>query len=559
MKKKLKSKLLRVLLTVSLGLLLFTGCQKDLTNPSGKISVKGSSDFIVPTSFNWEGTDPNFNWMPQPPGKDPIPTVWTGASDIDPEILKDCKSMDGWVLVYSTFTYDINNYSQNPYYILYNKYRGIMRVFLYVNSVSGIANSTYLQDGIDLKTTSYSLLNFNGVDVADVSQNKSRFDKAEPKPVSGPPFANLKWYMLQYEFAYDPNIVATTDAHPPQFWFYVNSVNIDSVRLGGTQQGTLNGTIGSSSSSSTNLFSNVANTLGKPLGTGALAAVGSNFFENHYDPTLGLGLTGSNNNLGLSNSVFESIRNGVNSALSTAAGNLPGAITNIFSAIIGGSSATPQTVSLNLSTTINLKGSISSSFSFPSSPIPNYIPGSLKDDGTGNYNVVGYVPLYNQPLGVFNLKNRPIIKDVRWFDFYPIWDEYGEEDNEAFYGHDQYTVDPTSINIIWNPAVTSVATISNIHTEVVLNEDNSHWANIPVMGGGSGGSSGGKEEKLGSTRVWTGTTLTSWLDCSFLVFPDTYVRISFNVTPNNGAPMFTIIKTFKADVSTTWGNDTFNN
>ncbi|HEY4788495.1 MAG TPA: hypothetical protein VIH57_20735 [Bacteroidales bacterium] len=518
--------------------LLLTSCKKELTVPKDSIAVKGSKDAIIPLDFNWEGTDPNFNWMPQPPGMTPIPLVWTGPSDIDPDIIKDCKKSDGWFLVYNTFTYDPSNFSYNPYYVLYNRYRGIMRIFLYVNSVSGVAGSTYLQDGIDLKTTSYSLLNFAGAEVVDASKNQSRFDKAEPKPVTGPPFANFKWYMLQYEFAYDPKLVATTDAHPPQFWFYVNGVDISNVNLGGTQKGTLNGTIGSSGS--TNMISKIISTVAPTAGI--LAAVGTNYIDKHKgDPDGGNCSTcqpAGSNDLGIPISTFDAISKGLSSAVSSGVSSIPGTVFNLLSAIIGGSSASSQQqVSLNLSTQINLTGSMTSSFSFPSSPMPNYLPGTLKANTDGSYNVVGYVPSYNAPLGVFNISNTPTVTLNYMCNF----------DGVRYVQVYTYTLDNNSFSIQWNPEVLNNATILSLTKEVVIRTNSNDISSYLIH------QTGRVETIKGTPYWWTGSngfqavyfTRDTYKPVHF--GGEIYLRISFVVHPNNGAPDVAIVKTFNVN------------
>ena len=363
--------------------------------------------------------------------------------------------------------------------------------------------------------------------------------------------------MLQCEFAYDPNIVPTTSYHPPQFWFYVNGVDIAAVDLGGGQQGTLKGTIGTASSS--NLFSTITNSALKPLGTGVLAAVGTKYFDIHYDPGLGQYLTGSNNNIGLNNAIFTSVQKGLNSALSTATSSLPGGVVNILSAIIGGKSGTgPQAVSLNLSTKISLQGSITSSFSFPSSPMPNYLPGSIKTDTEGNYYVQGYVPLYNKPLGVFNLSTTPTINRY-------ILDNYVQMPYSGPHYYMYSQVDFSSFNIIWNPEFLKVASVRNINYDIIISNfdltsdppvhypyypynkeylyNGSFWGNLIVYESFRGG--------LPETILETG---------SYNEPAAPMIRISFNVVPKNGAPSFTIIKTFKAKYKNFFGEtDYYNN
>lgn len=528
-----------MLFATFLALFFLASCQKEQLNSPDKIAVKSSTDAIFPYSFNWE--DPNLNWMPYPSEQARISPPWTGQgslySIIDPDVLTDRKASDGWVLLYSTFSYVTFTY--NPYFMLYNKYRGLLRIFMYVNN-SSFASSSYLKNAITLADSQYSILNFAGVDIVDASQNQTRFDKIESAPIDGSaPFTTFKWYMLQYELAYDPTIVPTTSSNPPQMSFYINSINVTQVNLGGTAVGKLNGTIGATGPS--DLFSTITSSLSKPLGTGILAAVGSKSFSKFKTSE-------TNNSLGLPNGIFKAISTGLESALSAASGSLPGSVYNILSAIIGGSSASAgQTVSLNLDATISLSGSLTDITSLPSTPNSLYLPGSLMPDAGGNYNVQGYVPLYDQPLGVFNLSNRPTVYKHR--------DTPVRIETEAgiFYSYgDFYSIDDNAINslITFNPNVINSnsdgATISNLTREVVL-----FSTDLFPPGGGESASIYGTLENYNGNDIYTSTGGVSASYVSVRPYPvhsSVAVRISFNVVPNNGGPISTIVKTFLANL-----------
>ncbi len=522
----------KMLIITFMSMLFLPGCQKEEL-PS-KIQVNGSTNAILPYSFNWE--DPNLNWMPYPTNIITPPWVGQGSlySTVDPDVLTDRKALNGWTLVYSTFT--PSTAAINPYFILYNKYRGLMRIFIYVNN-SSFASSSYLQDGITLANNQYSILNFAGFDVIDASQKQTRFDKVEPAPKDGTaPFATFKWYMLQYEFAYDPTLVPTTSAYPPQFSFYINSINIDFVKLGGTQKGTLKGTIGSSASSGSNFFSTITPGL-KLLGTGVLAGLGSQFFTNHVT-------SDTSNSLGLPNGIFKSISSGLSSALSTATGGLPGAVTNILSAIIGGNSGSAvQTVSLNLSTQISLDGTISNTTSFPSSPTSLYLPGSIMADANGNYNVQSYIPLYNAPLGVFNLSNKPRVQKTIIITSRAPYEKYVDEYGTTYDYHTIYVIDKSSFTVQWNPSVLSIANISNITYEVILlnNQD-------------LDSTTGRTESLLGysNSKVKKDQLDTYFLDHinkNWRAPGTVLMRMSFNVVPKDGSQISTIVKTFAVNVT----------
>src|SRR5690606_24430553 len=127
-----------------------------------------------------------------PAGQPAIPVPWVGQGSlvgvIADDVLADRKKSDGWKLVYSTFSPTIWN--KNPYFMLYNEYRGLLRIFLYVNDMNTFASSTYLQDGIMQATPSTRLLNFLDKDIVDVSSpNVARVDRIQPRPFNGSPLA----------------------------------------------------------------------------------------------------------------------------------------------------------------------------------------------------------------------------------------------------------------------------------------------------------------------------------------------------------------------------------
>lgn len=515
--------------------LFVTGCNSPDEIASSKVPLKGGvKGWLYPYSFNWE--DPNLNWMPYPANRPQISVPWTGQgslySVVDADVLNDRKKSDGWELVYSTFDPNLN--VDNPYFMLYNKYRGIMRIFIYINNGVTSSPSTYLQNGITLANNQFSVLNFAGKDIIDPAEgNKTRFDKVEPAPPDGSaPLALNKWYLLQYEWAYDPQILPTVSANPPQFSIYGKAINITKVDLGGTQVGTLKGTIGGTGSS--DFFSTLTPVVTN-IGTGVLAAAGIGYIDKHTTP----GTTDGSNDLGLNKNIFKALGGGVNSALSTATSNLPGAVYNVLSAIFGGSSASTQTVSLNLSTQINLAGTNVSTTGLPSLPASYYIPGSLASytDGNGatNYYVQGYVPLYNKPLGVFKMANRPTVnaRVTKWSVTNPSDPgvPYSKIDNLL-------EIDQSTVNLQFNPALLSVATVTNIKTEVIARHPgNADYTN-------------GRTEYTGYSRLNTVSFGYNMLERAQPYY-SALVRVSFLVTPISGGPPSAIVKTFEANLNTT--------
>ncbi|HEX2936562.1 MAG TPA: hypothetical protein VHO72_14495 [Bacteroidales bacterium] len=512
--------------------LLMMGCSEEKLTTDESVSVKGSKDWLPPYYFNWE--DPGLNWMPYPSGNGiaAIPLPWNGqgslSSTVDPDVLNDRKASDGWVLLYSTFSPTTLTY--NPYFILYNKYRGLMRVFMYVNHTS-FGSSSYLKNAITQPTNQYSILNFEGAEVIDVSTKKTKVTKIEPAPIDGSaPFASFKWYMLQYELAYDPNIIASTTANPPQLSFNINSVNISQVNLGGTATGTLKGTIGATGP--TDIFSNITGLI-QPLGKGFLGAIGTASLSKYKTSE-------NSNSLGLNNDIFKASLSGMSGLVSTAASSIPGAAYNILSAIVGGNSGGGgQTVSLNLEANISLSGSITENTSLPSTPASFYFPGSMLADAQGNYNVQGFVPIYhNKPLGLFNLSNTPTINSTYTLQ---------NLGNGQYFHIYEYGVNENSFSIQWNPALLEVANIENLTKEVIVK------CIVSDMKTDLYYRTGTRDETIQGRPALTGQDMDILYLRNYTFAPmslndqEVLLRISFVVRPKNGAPPVAIVKTFKAN------------
>lgn len=89
-------------------------------------------------SLDWE----NISFMPTPPNTPLIPVPWQGGlggAKIDDDIIFDYKHENGWELVYNTFS---TTASYNPqYFMLYNKYRGLLRVYFYITLNSNYPSS----------------------------------------------------------------------------------------------------------------------------------------------------------------------------------------------------------------------------------------------------------------------------------------------------------------------------------------------------------------------------------------------------------------------------------
>jgi len=187
--------------------------------------------------------------MPTPAGTAPILVPWASGSNqlFNPEIAFDFKHADGWSLVYNTF--NTTQLSPPYYFALYNKYRGILRSYLYI-APGNPTPSTYFSDGLSLAGSGTSSSLAFGQDVADVATPLKSIAKIQSYQIQ----STGAWYATQYEVAYDPGISGQNQQNLNYVW-NINSVNLSSVTLNGTSNGTLTGTLGRASSGGFNLGS----------------------------------------------------------------------------------------------------------------------------------------------------------------------------------------------------------------------------------------------------------------------------------------------------------------
>ena len=384
---------LSVIIMSSISIMLISGCQDDkllntLSQDSFQI-LSGQTRAVNPYEFDWENAD----WMPTPPGQSQIPSPWIGqgslVSTYGLDVLNDRKAVDGWELMYNSFNPMSPGPLVNPYFVIYNKYRGLMRIFLYTTT-QFYSPSSYLEDGISI-VSSYntSLLNYLGEIFIDVDKPNKSYSQIQPKPADGSyPLASNRWYMIQYELAYDPNL-ANIPYNQIQLNWVLSSCNITQIKAEGGIEGVINGTIGSSSSNSSNIIADLKKT-GKSAGSGVLAGVGATILKNNT-----INEETGENKLNFPKDIFKNISKGVSSALSAAAGNIPGAVIDILSGIFGGSSSGPTAANFNIQASIDLEGTATNSGSFPSMPMSFWVPGTNIAS-----NAIGFVPLYNKSLGV---------------------------------------------------------------------------------------------------------------------------------------------------------------
>jgi hypothetical protein len=463
---------------------------------------------VLPFPLDWE----NINFMPTPPGAQTIIVPWgSGANQLfDPAIAFDYKKTDGWELVYNTFS-ATTTFSPN-FFVLYNRYRGLMRVYLYLVPNSPTP-TTYMNHGLALSGSgNSSMLNYIAQDVVEVGTNIRATNQSEPYQLQ----ATGGWHVFQYEIAYDPAI-SSTSFNTLNFVCRKQSVNVTQLNLYGSITGGLTGTIGQNSSSPIlgSFFKGVLSGVSKAAVSAAITGV-------PFD-----------------------VKSAITKALDKGAAGL---VENIFNGIFGGGSTPVQQVNLKFNADVNLTGTLTNSIGIS---IPTLaIPGSSNSIGAP-----GLSPGFNNIMGVFNLSARPRVNTVNVVSGSPINVPGGFGAQEVPHRH-TYTIDNSSYSIIYNPAVINSsatgAAIQNVKQELVLFSSGTYSSNT-IGGGVRNTITDGLKEQVGSTKIITNLTFSDQYQARFgtsLPFNQSHgrlgIRISFDVVPNNGSPRLKIIKTFAA-------------
>jgi hypothetical protein len=509
--------ILRPVLFLPILILALASCRKDLNSAKNSISVAGSTvkaGPIPPVWFNWETE----TYLPSATSTayNPLPMPWnSGTTAIDPNLANDYKSVDGWQLVWSTFapTIVLNDPSHTYFFALYNKYRGILRFYLW-QQASSVATS-YVNHGLSLYTSSGSgttskMLNFNATDIIDPTTNQKTFSQVLTQQINS---AGGTWFVFQYEIAYDPNVPNTSFSDFGLEWTS-QWASVTAITLNGTQTGTISGYLGSPSTGSFNF--------GHLLTSAATTILGG---INYASMLSILGGTGT------ANPYTAAVTNGLN-----------GIAKGFLNAVLGGSSGgSSQAVNLTINTKINLTGSLVSSGGLEDMKL--VMPGQANSTTAD-----GNTPYYNDVMGIFNLTAMPqvTISEQSWSN---TVESPFDGSMQTDYGVTATCfIDPTTLPIIWNPAIINStntgATIQNMNVDLI--------EFLPDNDFGDERAGNLNLNSYRNTSASAPTVLTYYTEIESVPGAQVWtpvlgVRISFDVVPNNGGQRCKIVKTFTSN------------
>lgn len=505
-----------------LAIILFVSCstKESLTYPERQLTLRTKADTLE--YFNWEVTD----YMPTPPSQS-IRVPWaTGSGGLDAfyglDVLYDHKSINGWRLMYSSFR-STGAALIDPYFVLYNVYRGTLRIYIYMTSIT-TSFSSYIQDVVYLNgLTSSHILNYLGSYLVDTDAVVQNYNSVRAKPLSGgSPLANNQWYMVEYELAYDPNL-GNVGCNQLRFQLNTQYYQIDSIRLSGEMKTELSGTVGANSTTAMDLVHSEWQSAKKGvagiLGASMLSALGVQPPDQNQ----------SNNKVGIKDSIFSNLVSAVNGMASSFFSGIPSFAYSLLNAIIcGSSSSAGSTVSLKAETSIQFKGTQTSSGALGN--ISMFIPGTVFSGI-----IQGQVPLYDEILGVFYLTGNNILymQQQTGMEMVEVQMGGGTQYYPEYYTLREIAFDPDgenyAHNLVFNPAVLDMAYISVISEDLV--EIN------PTTGG-----------ILMNELELEGFETTVPFATSYPIPDYDYgVRFLIKVQPIDGSPASYIYKTFKLE------------
>ncbi|WP_333574783.1 hypothetical protein [Sphingobacterium sp.] len=488
-------------------------CKKEKSNTQiVSTNNKTKAGPISAYDFDWEAS----TYVPYKPssGTNPLPLPWnSGTTAIDPNLVGDYKKADGWKLVYNTFSPSIvlNDVNYTYFFSLYNVYRGLLRFYVW-QPASTIATSHVVHGlGIYGAGATSPMLNFNTQEKIDPTYNLPKFQQVLNQQISS---AGGTWLVFQYEMAYDPTISQQAKSFPGYgLQFTSQWSNVTGVTINGTQTGTVKSIPGTPSGGIN---------FGALLIGGVTTFTGGINFVEAFDALIG----------------SRPYTNAINNAAS-------GVVKGFLNAILGGSNG-GTSLNLTLNTDIKLDGTM----------VNNGTIQDLKLKLPGQYNSQtgdGASPKYNQVLGVFNVNSKPTVRINQNFVTIESEDPRSGSMGMETYSDAKVWFDSDAVNITWNPAIinstSTGATIKNINTDLLVHSDQFY---TNVFGIGQGG-----VEEVGKQRyiVYRNPSASNpakfsyWADVMSGLGkagypPPIYVRVSFDVVPNNGGAKATLVKTF---------------
>ena len=427
------------------------------TDPAAPVNPQVSSAFPAAklNGFNWLQPSYSLNWIYTYNNSNRIDSPFYQDYNTNITTFVESKDMypkDGWEVIRYEFGYNDDGTLKNPaattaYMILYNKYSGLLRVFVARGDQKTFNGATIRVSFTTDSGMKTSLLDINGKDMRALENFTF-----VPELASGVRFIDqpFLWFYTDFPMQYDP----CTCFYKSKIAVETYATSTSSISLSGTTTGTLvaNG-VPSAEQQSNGVFSSI-----KDLGTAGSKIVES---YNSIDKFQG----DINKKIDALSNIFD--KDSKKGALTTLVGKLKesnfgkvglGAIAGIDVAVSlidffsggGKKSAAPQQVTLT-PMAINMTSTYTGTLGYEEryAAVPFRTPGSDVSDLLDK----NLYPYYNEVLGVFNLLKTPKIS-IREYTYYNSYSGggYGSSSYVGYirkvaikFAEDvQYTVNPAS-------------------------------------------------------------------------------------------------------------------
>jgi hypothetical protein len=327
------------------------------------------------------------------------------AADLNISTGRDILPVDGWVLVvrhFGTPTSSVNF----PYFILYNKYRGILRLFYWsplTTPVTRAVGKMYFQQS----SNTAALMTFSGpepeyVNAYDTDKAQIVVGMLEPR----------QWGYLDFDVSgYDPNLAGKTD---PTLVMTIYGVHDSQIVLEGSIQGTITADPGltahkpDTANNLKNIVDGVIAFYEKPAQYHKRIADAQQKFNTMADANADTWW----------GKYLKKIANLGASQWVRALGPVAGFIEAVKAF---GSSSSSAPTPLFLNAEVRLEGGITEETQFYT--ILLRVPGSIHADPTGDTSS-NILPLYDRPLGIFNLLAAPTV-ELTYVDSYYECSDWG--------------------------------------------------------------------------------------------------------------------------------------
>lgn len=394
------------------------------TNPDAPENDENSSK--KNTFFDWRSANFNLNYSPNGfliQTTIPSPFNQTNNSEVDHLYLSnDFKPIDGWELIHRDLGYEDNGTPKtdlvNPYLILYNKFTGILRVFIAIGARENDYDACEFKLAFNTSNKKTALFAHSETIMEPV---KTFSSDVVFSSVSRFLNEDKKWMVAEFRMAYDP----CTCNNPSRLQLEALLTDSAKIVLSGSSLGKITAAKIDNKSGSVDQFKfkTAVSKVGTSVKSGQKTYKSIQGFISKFDTlytTIGnipLGLTAKPKmkegleSIGLALTKSDFLKGGL-----LAIPHI-GAAISAFSSFVSGAKSSPQQVAfgpLAIETQMKFDGFISSQKLYKEVIVNN--PGSPQSASPGNR-----YPYYNEVMGVMNVLERPKIKSSTYTAINTNW------------------------------------------------------------------------------------------------------------------------------------------